>query len=176
MVVALLAQAPGADRGNREMLPLSDARDGTPGSVDVRSEMGKRFRMTEATLVLDGQEVAHRTAAAGQELEPSFRLWTSGQAPVNGSERVAIDGLLHPGDHALTVRLVYQGRKVGPIDYVSDYKLRAESMFAFTVGGQRPAAIQVVAREHADPRAPLRAEPVLTIEPGPGSGAIPLKP
>jgi hypothetical protein len=184
MVVAgVLAQAqpsPGVkepDRGRSGVLAVSDARDGAPASVEVRSDMGKRFRLTEAVLVLDGQEVARRTAAKGEELERSFQLWASGRAPVNGSERVSIDGLLHSGEHALTVRLTYEGRNVGPIAYLDDIKLHAESMFAFKVGtGDRPAVLQVVARERADARLPLQAEPVLTVSPQPGSGIVPITP
>jgi hypothetical protein len=181
VMVGILAQAQplpgGSDRGGSAALAVSDARDGAPASVQVRNEMGKRFRLTEATLVLDGQEVARRTAAKGEELERSFELWASGRAPVNGSERVSIDGLLRPGEHALTVRLTYEGRNVGFIDYLDAIKLNAESMFAFKVGsGDRPATLQVVARERADARLPLRAEPVLSVEPQPGSGIVPITP
>jgi hypothetical protein len=179
MVIALmLGQAPAvAPRGETETLPVRDGRDGVTGAVDVRNEMGKRFRLTEAILLLDDKEVAHRTAAAGRELEPAFRLWASGDAPINGSERVAIDGLLRPGEHAVTVALVYEGRNVGPFTYLDNYKYRAESSFAFTVAsGNRPAAIQVVARERKGANVPPESRPVLTIEPGPASSAVPVVP
>jgi hypothetical protein len=182
VLVGVLAQAPvpgvtDPAPGGSGVLAVSDARDGSPASIEVRSEMGKRFRLTEAVLVLDGQEVARRSAASGKELERSFQLWASGRAPVNGSERVSIDGLLRSGEHALTVRLTYEGRNVGPFDYLDDIKLHAESMFAFKLGtGDRPAAMQVVIRERRDPRLPLQAEPVVTVEPRPGSGVVPITP
>jgi hypothetical protein len=173
LLVGLLVQAPMA--GEPGLLALRDGRDGAPGSVDVRSEMGKQFRLIEAALVLDGQEVARRTAPQGQELEHTFQLWSSGEAPVNRSERVAIDGWLRPGEHALTVRLVFEGRNVGPFNYLENYKYRAESNFAFEVGtGDRPAAIQVVARERPGRNLPPEQKPFLSIEPAPGSGAIPV--
>jgi hypothetical protein len=173
VMLAVLAQAPGGQ--DRNVLPVvSDRRDGAHGSIDLRSDMGKRFRLTEAVLVLDGAEVARRTAAPGKELEHTLRLWSSGQTPVN-AERVAGDGPLHAGHHALTVRLTYEGRNVGPFSYLDDYKMRAESTFAFEVdNADRGAALQVVARERANPKAPLRAEPLLTIEPG--SSADPIAP
>jgi hypothetical protein len=164
VMLAVLARGPGVP--DRIGFPVNDGRDGAHGSVEVRSEMGKRFRLTDALLILDGQEVARRTAAPGQELERTFRLWSSDQPPIHASERVASDGLLRAGGHAVTVRLTYEGRNVGPFSYLDDYKMRAESTFAFEVGNpDRPAALQVIARERANPKAPLRAEPSLTIEP-----------
>ena len=175
VMLAVLAQAPGGQ--DRSVLGVSDGRDGAHDSVDVRNDLGKRFRLTEAVLVLDGQEVAHRAAAPGHELESAFRLWSSGQAPVTGAERVTMDDLLRPGNHALTVRLSYEGRNVGPFSYLDNYRIRAESTFAFEIGNaDRHAALQVVARERANPQAPLRAEPLLTMEPQPGSGAEPIVP
>jgi hypothetical protein len=174
VAACLLGQEPAA---GPNALAVSDARDGSPGAVEVKSEMGKKFRLTEAVLVLDGQEVARRTAPPGKELERTFRLWASGDAPVQRSERVSIDGLLQPGEHALTVRLVFQGRNVGPFTYVDDYKYRAESGFAFeTAPGAGPATIQVVARERPDPKLPLGVGPSLTIDPAPGSSATPVLP
>jgi hypothetical protein len=164
MVMAtLLAQAPGP--AERVVAPPVD---GVPASVDVRADVGRRFRLREAVLMIDGKEVARRSAAQGDELARSFRLWPTEQASYGA-------GLLRPGDHALTVRLSYDGRALGPFEYLSQYEIRTEARVAFGVSGDgRPAALQVVARERPSSRAPLPAEPVLSVEPQPGSGAFPV--
>ncbi len=119
--------------------------------------------------------MAHLRAAPGKDLGSSFRLWASGDALVNGSERVAIDGWLQPGNHAMTVTLSYEGRNVGPFTYLASYKTRVEQTYAFTLGDDhRPASFEVVAREEGGSR--LTSNPTVTLKvvPEPGSGARPL--
>src|SRR5690242_1808819 len=61
---------------------------GVPAVVEVHNEMGKRFKLTEATVMIDAVEVAHVKAPAGGELEPTFRPFA---------------GPVPPGEHAVTV-------------------------------------------------------------------------
>jgi hypothetical protein len=141
----------------REVRPLDV---NVPASVDVRSEMGKRFRLVEAIFMLDGAEVAHRTAVKGQELERRFR---------------AYDGSVRPGQHALTVTLVYEGRNTGPFTYLDNYKYRVEQTYGFTVTStDRPAAVEVVAHERKGANIPLDQKPTLDIVATPGSSAAPM--
>jgi hypothetical protein len=173
-MVVMLAQAPTTGAAS-QALPVSDARDGMTAAVDVRNEVGKKLRLVEATLILDDKELAHRTAPRGGELDPSFRLWSSGEAPVNGSEHVSIDGMLRPGEHAVTVALVYEARNVGPFTYLEGYRYRAEQTFGFTVGsGNRPVTLEVTAQERKAAKGPLPVEPVVSIQPGPGSRIVPV--
>jgi hypothetical protein len=161
VMAALLAQAPGP--AERVAAPPVD---GVPVSVDVRSDIGRRFRLKEAVLSIDGKEVARQTAPRGDELARSFRLWPSQQASYAA-------GLLRPGDHVLAVRFSYDGRALGPFEYLDQYDIRTEARVAFAVSGDgRPAALEVVARERPSSRAPLPAEPVLSVDPRPGSAAV----
>jgi|tagenome__1003787_1003787.scaffolds.fasta_scaffold19685521_1 hypothetical protein len=183
VVVVLLGLQPGmaapgdhraklGDQGAK--LQVHDGRDGAPAAVEVRNEVSK-LKLTEASLLLDDKEVVHLRAAPGKDLGSSFRLWASGDALVNGSERVAIDGWLQPGNHAMTVALFYEGRNVGPFTYVDAYKTRVEQTYAFSLGeDQRPANFEVVAREEGGSR--LTSDPTVTLKvvPEPGSGARPL--
>jgi hypothetical protein len=130
-----------------------------PGTVRVRSELGKRFKLVEATILLDGVPVAQRQARDGQELERSFEAW---KGPVT------------PGAHAMTVTLVYQGRNPAVFSYMDDYRVRAVSSYAFDAAPDRPAAMEVVARERKDGNLPLDKRTYVEIVPLPGSGVAPV--
>src|SRR5689334_5578124 len=62
-----------------------------PASVELRSELGKRFRLLEERVSIDGKLVSQRVANRGQELEPRTRLY---------------DGNVPPGWHIVNVVLV----------------------------------------------------------------------
>jgi hypothetical protein len=133
-----------------------------PTRVQFDNQMGKRFRLVEATVLVDGREVAHRRAAAGEELESQFQ---------------AYQGTIAPGNHALMVDLVYEGRNVGPFNYLDNYRYRVDSSYAFTVRATgRPANLDVVARERKGVNLPPEKRPVVEITPAQGSGAFPSLP
>jgi len=134
---------------------------GAPAYVQVHNEMGKRFRLTEAIVLLDASEVAHVKAVKDGELERDFR---------------AFEGAVPPGEHAVTVTLIFQGRNSGVFNYVKDYHFRAETTGAFTVsaGDHRPATLEVVAREHKGASVPFEKKPQLEIMALPGSSATPV--
>jgi hypothetical protein len=127
-----------------------------PGTVRVRSEMGKRYRLVEATVAMDGAQVAQRRAPAGSELEKEF---------------TAYKGPVTPGRHAVNVTLVYQGRNAGLFNYLDDYTFRVQSSYAFEAFANRPATLDVVAKEKKGISVPLEQKPMIVIAPAPGSGA-----
>jgi hypothetical protein len=138
-------------------LPATPAN--VSGLVVVRSELGKRYRLIEASVAIDGDEVARREAPKGQELERSF---------------TAFDGALTPGRHAVSVTLVYEGRNAGVFSYVDNYKFRVQSSYAFDAVGNGPAALNVVARERPGADVPLEKKPTMEISPAPGAGVVPV--
>lgn len=127
-----------------------------PGTVRVRSEMGRRYRLVEASVAMDGAQVAHRRAPEGKELEREF---------------TAFKGPVIPGRHAVNVTLVYQGRNAGLFNYLDDYTFRVQSSYAFDAIADRPAVLDVVAKERKGISVPLEQKPTMEISPAPGSGA-----
>jgi hypothetical protein len=118
--------------------------------------MGKRFRLVEIRVVMDGQELSHRLAAKGTELDAQQRLY---------------EGDVTPGLHNLTVTLSYEGRNTGPFTYLDDYKFRLESTGTFMaqeVG--RPASIEVLAYQKPGATVPVEQKPTMEIKAVPGSG------
>ena len=129
------------------------------GTVRVRNEMGKRYRLVEMTVALDGEQVGYRRAPDGTELEKDFEAF---QGPVS------------PGRHSVTVILGYEGRNTGLFNYVDNYKFRVQSGYAFEAAADRPAAIDVVARERKGVTVPVDQKPTMEITPVAGSGALPI--
>jgi hypothetical protein len=130
-----------------------------PAQVEVQNQMGKRFKLVEAVVLVDGIEVSHRKASNGRELENRFN---------------AYDGAIAPGNHALAVALTYEGRNVGPFTYLDNYRFRVDSSYAFGAqASDRPATLQVVARERKGANLPMEQRPQIDIAPAEGSGAWP---
>ena len=154
-----VARMPGVRPGERTQPPAAPANVEVPGTVRVRSELGKRFKLVESVILLDGVTVAQRRADQGHELEREFD---------------AFNGLVTPGAHAMTVTLVYEGRNPGLFSYVDNYRMRVVSSYAFEAAADRPAALEVVARERKDGNLPLDKRPFLEVVPASGSGATPL--
>jgi hypothetical protein len=148
MVVVLLAQA--------QPLPGSGAPDPTesqavivprettlPAAIDVRSDMGKRFKLMEVRVSIDGQEVSHRVAAKGQELEHD----------------------VSPGPHQVSVILNYEGRNAGIFTYMDDYKFKVESSADFTAQDRaHPVALQVLAYQRSGITIPVEQKPTMEIK------------
>lgn len=161
LMVVLLAQAAPEARSiaPREVENgLTAVKETTvPATVEVRSSLNKRFRLVEVRVVMDGQELAYRLAARGQELENQFR---------------AYDGVVRPGLHSVTVTLVYQGRNKGPFTYLDDIQYRLESTKDFMVhDGGRPAAFEVLAYEKPGATVAVEQKPTLELKPAANSGA-----
>jgi hypothetical protein len=121
---------------------------------DVRSDMGKNFRLVEVHLVLDGVPVADRVARKGEELERSFR---------------AYEGDVTPGEHTLRVQLVLAGRNRGIFTYMDNYRYNVEGESLFVARGDGPAAVAVVAAERKGADVPIEKKPMIRFEPAPGS-------
>jgi len=161
LMVVLLAQAAPEPRSiaPREVEDgLTAVKETTvPASVDLRSDLGKRFRLVEARLVVDGQELSHRLAATGQELETQTRLY---------------DGAVRPGLHAVQVILLYEGRNKGPFTYLDDYKIRLESTVNFNFQeGSRPGALEILAYERRGATVTVEHKPMMELKSAANSGA-----
>jgi hypothetical protein len=147
--------APGTPAEPAVEVPVAPPAD-VPGTVRVRSEMGRRYRLVEATVAMDGAQVAHRRAPEGAELEKEFTVFK---------------GPVLPGRHAVNVVLVYQGRNAGLFNYMDDYTFRVQSSYAFEAYANRPAVLDVVAKERKGISVPLEQKPTMEIFPAAGSGA-----
>jgi hypothetical protein len=163
LLALVLAQAAPQARSTAPSEPTvarANERTRVPASIDVRNELGKRFRFVEARVVMDGLELTRQTAAPGKELSSTFR---------------AFDGQVGPGPHIVRVSLVYEGRNTGPFTYLDDYRFVVESTAEFTAPrGEGPAAIDIRAYERPGATVPLEEKPAVEIRAAPGSAAQPV--
>jgi hypothetical protein len=150
VAMAVCAALQGAGDQARQAGPV-------PAWFEVRSDMGKNFRLVEVHLTLDGVPVADRVARKGEELERSFR---------------AYDGSVTPGEHTLHVELVLAGRNRGPFTYMDNYRYNVDAESLFVARGDGPAAVEVVAAERKGADVPFEKKPVIRFEPAPGSALV----
>jgi len=138
-----------------------EAKNGAvPVRVFVRNEMGGRFKLVEARVVLDETEVVHQNASGKKELERSFS---------------ALETPIKPGSHALTATLVYEGRNAGPFSYLDNYRYKVQTSYPFELAeGEDPAAIHIVAHERGGANLRLERRPILEVMAAPGSGVTPM--
>jgi hypothetical protein len=152
VMLGLLAQAPmttttaapttSATKAKSNEAPLVTA-------IHVRNEMGNRFALVEARLVVDGVEVSTRTAPKDEELPRQLD---------------PLQVVLPPGPHVMTAQLVFRGRNTGPFRYLDEMRYRVDSTLPFRTGPQLgPATVDVVARERGGVNRPLEARPELTL-------------
>jgi hypothetical protein len=131
-----------------------------PVRLVARNMMGRRFRLVEARFVLGGTELARLSAPAGQEVDLSAPLMV---LP------------LRRGEHALTITLVFQGRKVGFFSYLNNYRYRVESTYSFYLEQtEQQPVIEVVAREQGGVMVPLERRPTLEISAALSAGVTPM--
>jgi hypothetical protein len=131
-------------------------------SIDVSSQLGKRYRFIEAEVFLDGDELANRTATGNDELARSFR---------------AFEGPIPPGPHTVTVTLTYTGRNAGPFTYLDNYRYTVTTAASFDARpGAQPAALDVVATERSGITVPVEERPRAEIRTAPNSSIAELRP
>jgi hypothetical protein len=163
MLAVVLAQTtpPPGDAGTGDgalTVPATRMAADVPASIDVTSQLGKRYRFVEADVMIDGVAQAHQEAAKGQELARTLRVF---------------EGPVSPGPHQVTVMLTYAGRNTGPFTYLGDYRYIVNASASFEAfPGQRPAALDVVAKERTGITVPVEEKPTAEFRTAPNSSAV----
>ncbi|MCL4233277.1 MAG: hypothetical protein KJ042_02030 [Deltaproteobacteria bacterium] len=83
-------------------------------------EVGATFQLETMTYTLDGYEIYTAVSSGDNDLEKLKA------APV-------YDGSLLPGEHLLTVDMVYRGKGYGLFSYLSQYLFKVKARYVFTV-------------------------------------------
>ncbi len=132
------------------------AGDAVPVRIYIRNHLGKRYRLVEARVTLDGMEVVHETSRRGQELERAFS---------------ALETMTLPGEHTLAATLIYEARGAGG----DDDRRRVQTVYPFTLKGNKgPASLHIVAHDRMGAKVPGEKRPVLEVIRSPDSAATPL--
>jgi hypothetical protein len=100
-----------------------------------KNQLGRLFQPLRITYQLDGREI-----------------YSSGKdgSPLPTAEQPVWDGGLKPGDHTLSVALVYRGNGTPALSYFSQYTYTATAAHRFTASDGGVTRIRVVCREQGN--------------------------
>jgi hypothetical protein len=118
---------------------------GSKAAISFRNEMGGSFRLMKATFLMDGAPIFNKSDDAGSLAE---------------QEVVTLfDGPVMPGEHTLSVVLLYRGHGFGIFSYLSGYQFTTKSSRTFTVNEGKEIKLEVVGFEKGDATTPLEDRP-----------------
>jgi hypothetical protein len=109
--------------------------------------MGGSFRLVKATFLLDGGPIFNKSDEGGSLAE---------------RDKIDIfDGPVMPGDHTLSVILLYRGHGYGIFSYLKGYSFKTRSSRTFTVGEGKALKLEVVGYEKGGVTTPLEERPAV---------------
>lgn len=113
-----------------------------------RSEMGSTFRLKELHYFLDGAPLRQEIDEAGSALSDKADLQL-------------FDGAILPGNHQITVNMVFQGSGYNLFSYVEGYTFKVRSSHTFNIEEGRDITIKVVAYEQGNVTTQMRDKPTI---------------
>ena len=109
---------------------------GSRAVITHRNEMGSTFQPVSFVYSLDGNQIY----PVGSE-----------PAKLDQKEFEIFNGSVTPGNHTLSVQLVYQGNGYGVFSYLKGYKFTAKSSRTFTAPEGKQMQLKVVGFEKGNP-------------------------
>jgi hypothetical protein len=98
-----------------------------------KNEMGATFRLIKVSYSLDGVQIMNKVDDTGRLADmPEFDVY---------------NGAIQPGNHTLSVQLVYQGSGFGVFSYLKGYKFKASSSNTFIAADGKATQVTVVGYE-----------------------------
>lgn len=120
---------------------------GARATLVHENKMGGSFRLIKVVYALDGQQIFTRSDDSGA-LHDLKKL-------------DVLSGPIAPGNHTLSVLLVYRGHGYGVFNYLKGYKFTVRSSHTFTAAEGRATAITVVGYERGGATTPLEKRPAI---------------
>lgn len=144
---------------------LRSSSGGNRAIVEYQDQIGPLLLPVQLTMQLDGREIVSRTAATSAKGQP-VRL---------ASEPRAWDGELKPGEHTLSVTIVYRGSSARVLPYFEQYSYTATAAHRFKAADGGTTRVRVRCRESGNPiTTDLKDRPRIEFEVD--SGAAPSSP
>ena len=110
---------------------------GARAIITHRNEMGSMYTPIRYIYALDGQEIFSKTDESGKMGDVK--------------EIEVFNGSITPGNHTLSVQMVYQGNGYGVFSYLKGYKFTAKSSRTFTAPEGKQLQLKVVGFEKGNP-------------------------
>ncbi len=101
--------------------------------IKHKNEMGSTFRLIKVVYALDGVQIMNKVDDTGRLADMQ--------------EFDVYNGAIQPGNHTLTVQLVYQGSGYGVFSYLKGYKFKASSSNTFVAADGKATVVTVVGYE-----------------------------
>jgi hypothetical protein len=111
-----------------------------------RSDMSPDFKLVEATFSLDGAPIYKKSDDDGIMIDKEIDIY---------------DGAILPGDHKLSVTLVFRGHGYGILSYLSKYKFKVRSSHSFSVKQGKGIKLTVIGFEKGDVNTKLEDRPAV---------------
>jgi hypothetical protein len=118
---------------------------GARATLIHHNKMGRAFTLVKAVYAVDGTQIFARTDESG-ELQ-------------NQKKIDLMSGPIAPGNHTISVLLVYRGSGFGPFKYLKQYKFTVKSSHTFTAVEGKQTRIEIVGFEKGGWSAQLRDRP-----------------
>jgi uncharacterized small protein (DUF1192 family) len=126
---------------------LSSSIAGAEAKLLHRNEMGSSFRLEKVTYSLDGTPIFSRVDKDGD---------------LDGQEEIPIyDGPMVPGNHTVSVVMVYRGNGYGIFSYLKGYVFRLRSSYTFRAEEGKRTIVKIVGYEKGGITTDLKERPYI---------------
>ena len=110
------------------------------------NKMGASFKLQEVQYALDGTPIYAKTEADGIDQRDEFEIF-------NGS--------IVPGNHEISVYLVFRGNGFGVFSYLNDYHFKVKSSYILVAEDGKQSTVKIVAYEKGGATAELKDRPAV---------------
>lgn len=101
--------------------------------IKHKNDMGATFRLIKVVYALDGVQIMNKVDDSGRLAEMQ--------------EFDVYNGAIQPGNHTISVQLVYQGNGFGVFSYLKGYKFKASSSHTFIAADNKATVVTVLGYE-----------------------------
>ena len=120
---------------------------GSRAIIKHKNEMGSSFRLVKLVYAVDGAQIFSKADQTGD---------------LNDKKQFEVfNGSIVPGNHTISVLMVFRGHGYGIFSYLKGYKFTVRSSHTFTAGEGRQNAITVRAYEKGNVTTELKDRPAI---------------
>jgi uncharacterized small protein (DUF1192 family) len=131
----------------QEMVIGGDITTGAKAVLVHRNEMGSSFYLESVAYALDGAPIYSKVDVDGDlEKREEFEVF---------------NGRIVPGNHQVSVQMVYRGHGFGLFSYLEGYKFKVQSSYTFNAEPGKAMTIKVVGFEKGGVTAELKDRPAV---------------
>jgi hypothetical protein len=131
----------------QEMVIGGDITTGSKAVLVHRNEMGSSFYLESVAYALDGAPIYTKVDVEGDlEKRDEFEIF---------------NGRIVPGNHQVSVQMLYRGHGFGVFSYLDGYKFKVQSSYTFNAEPGKVNTIKVVGFEKGGLTAELKDRPAV---------------